>query len=167
MGNESKHRYGTVIFERRKHPRFSIDFPVEYWHIDNPGNHQGRAANVSEGGLLLYIAEEIEIGQILKVKLFFDSGPELKRVEAKVQAVWKEFRMEKERDYRLGVKFVDISPEALQELRNLIISLMHLEVSSIYNLPLSLQSARGILIITDATNPKRESLDEIEPVLPE
>jgi hypothetical protein len=33
-------RFGTANFERRRHPRFSVDLPVEYWQINrNPKNH--------------------------------------------------------------------------------------------------------------------------------
>ena len=105
-------RFGTVNFERRKHPRFSVDLPVEYWQV-NPKSHSGRAFDVSEGGLLLYISDEIAIGQNLRIRLFFDSGQGLKSIEANVQVLWKDFRLEKDGFYRIGLKFVDILLEDL------------------------------------------------------
>jgi c-di-GMP-binding flagellar brake protein YcgR len=69
-GKEAKPRFGIVNFERRKYPRFSIDLPIEYYKIDTPTSHSGRAANISEGGLLIYLPEVAEVGQRLKVRLF-------------------------------------------------------------------------------------------------
>ena len=68
--DETKLRYGTVNFEKRKHPRFSIDLPVEYSRTDLFVKH-GRAVNASEGGLLLYLPEQMEIGQHLEIESFF------------------------------------------------------------------------------------------------
>ncbi len=43
--------------------------------------------DLSEGGLLLYIYESMEIGQELRITIFIDSGAELKPVEAMGRAV--------------------------------------------------------------------------------
>ena len=156
MNQESKPPFGAVNFERRKHPRLSINLPVEYWQINNPKSHPGHTADISEGGLLLHLSEEIEIGQNLRVKLFFDSGHNLKTIEATVQAVWKDFRLEKESYYRLGVKFVDISAEALEELRNFLIILNNSKIPLDFNVPPKLPSTLGISIFADCEylNPK-------------
>ena len=57
---ETKAHYGTVNFEKRKHPRFSVDLPVEYGRADVSGKQGGHATNASEGGLLLSLPEQIE-----------------------------------------------------------------------------------------------------------
>ena len=67
---ETKLRYGTVNFEKRKHPRFSIDLPVEYSRTDLFVKH-GRAINASEGGLLLYLPEQVEIWSTFEIETFF------------------------------------------------------------------------------------------------
>jgi PilZ domain len=72
-GNEITPRFGTVNFERRRQPRISTDLPAEYWHIETSENHPGRLLNVSEGGVLLYLPEKIEVGKNLKVRLFIGS----------------------------------------------------------------------------------------------
>jgi len=81
----TKPNFGTVNFERRKHPRFSINLPVEYWKIDRSISALSRTGDISEGGLLLYISEPIEVGQELNLKLFFNSDPGFKSIEARVQ----------------------------------------------------------------------------------
>jgi len=125
MGEPIKHRYGTFNFERRKHPRFNIDLPVEYYQIDSTSHHNGRAMNASEGGLLLYLPEQMETGQYLRLKLFFSSGSELNAAEMLVKVAWVEFHLEKDLgDYRTGVRFIDISPEDMSRLKNFLRSLL-------------------------------------------
>jgi hypothetical protein len=116
-GNGTKLRYGTVNFEKRKHPRFNLDLPIDYSRTDLFVKH-GRAVNASEGGLLLYFPEQMEIGQHLEIKLFFTSGSKMNTIEALVQVVWIDIHLgEGWEDYRTGVKFVDITPEGLNELK--------------------------------------------------
>jgi len=96
----TKPRYAIVNFERRRHPRFSVDLPMEYSKSDLIVK-QGRAVNASEGGLLLYLPERMEIGQHLNLKLFFSSGSELKTIETLVQVVWMDIHLGEDwGDYR-------------------------------------------------------------------
>jgi c-di-GMP-binding flagellar brake protein YcgR len=99
---------GVANLERRRHPRFSIDLPIEYHLIPPSLSHTGRALNASEGGLSVYLSQQIEIGQHLKIKLFFASGSHLNSIEVLTEVVW---------DYRCGVKFMEISPEDLDRLK--------------------------------------------------
>jgi c-di-GMP-binding flagellar brake protein YcgR len=120
----TKPRTGIVNFERRKYPRFSVDLPVEYYQINSSISHTGRALNASEGGVLIYFPEEMEIGQHLKMKLFFASGSELNTIETLVEVVWVDIHLGKGwGDYRCGVKFIDISPEDRTMLKSFLISL--------------------------------------------
>jgi c-di-GMP-binding flagellar brake protein YcgR len=120
---EVKSRYGTVNFEKRKHPRFDVNLPIEYVRSDLPAN-RGEALNASEGGLLLYLPERMEIGQHLSLKLFFSSGSELRTIETLVKVVWMDIHLGENRgDYRAGVKFVDISKGDLEKLRSFLRSL--------------------------------------------
>ena len=123
MEKEAKPRYGTVNLEKRKHPRFSIDLPAEYSRTDLSVK-QGRAINASEGGLLLYLPERVEIGQCLRLKLFFSVGSELKAIEAIVEVVWVDIHIGEDwGDCRTGVMFVEISTEDVGKLMNFLKSL--------------------------------------------
>jgi len=116
---EAKPRYGIVNFERRKYPRFSIDLPIEYYRENVETRLSGRALNASEGGLLIYLPERAEIGENLKIKLFFPSGQDLKLVEMLVQVMWIDIHLGEEgEDYRSGVRFMDISARDLVQLKN-------------------------------------------------
>ena len=106
--------------ERRKHPRFSVALPVEYWQIDKSRSRPGQTIDVSEGGLLLHVSEPMEIGQVLGLTLFITSSRDLDVIEALVQVevVWKDTLEGKDGGYQVGVKFVYISPEDMEKLKN-------------------------------------------------
>jgi len=121
---DTKPRTGIVNFERRKYPRFSVDLPVEYYQINSSISHTGRALNASEGGLLIYFPELMEIGQHLKLTLFFTSGSKMNTIETLVQVLWIDIHLGGGwGDYRTAVRFVDISQEDLDRLKNFLRSL--------------------------------------------
>ncbi len=119
-----KPRIGIVNLERRKHPRFEVDLPIEYCETDSPTDHTGRMMNTSEGGLLIYLPEQIKIGQHLKIKLFFSSDSDLNVIEILTEVVWEDIQLEKGwGDYRFGVRFINISPDDLGKLKHFLRSL--------------------------------------------
>jgi len=121
---QTESHIGIVNLERRKYPRFTVDLPIEYHRLDSSTRYTGRVLNASEGGLLLYLPEQMEMGQDLKIKLFFTSGGELNTVELLAQVVWTDIHLGKGwGDYRTGVKFIDISSENLNQLKNFLRSL--------------------------------------------
>jgi len=118
---EKKPHFGVANIERRRHPRFSIDLPIEYHHIHSPLGATGQTINASEGGLLVYLPERLELGQQLKMKLYISSGPDLHAIEMLAQVVWIDLHLGQEQgDYRTGVEFVDISPEHMQRLKSVL-----------------------------------------------
>ena len=129
----TKPHFGTVNFERRKNPRFSIDLPVEYWKIDRSISGLSRTGDISEGGLLFYISEQIEVGQELNLKLFFNSDLGFKSIEAGVQVAWRDSCFEKESGCRVGLKFVEISAGDMKKLKIFLSNLMHLKTHSPLN----------------------------------
>ena len=136
-------RFGTVNFERRKYPRFSLDLPVEYWESDS-GSYPSRTGNVSEGGILLYLPEELEIGKNLRLRLFIDTCLDFISIEALVEVFWKGFPIGDKGEHRVGVKFIDISEKGMANLRNFLNSLVDLEVKPKLDIPPRLLSALGI-----------------------
>jgi hypothetical protein len=66
----------------------------------------------------------MEIGQALRLKLFFPSGSELNMMEIVNQVVWMDVHKGKDwGDYRSGVKSVDISPVDVDKLKSFLVSL--------------------------------------------
>lgn len=131
MKEEAKRRYGMVNFERREHPRFSVDLPAEYCQINSLISGNGRTINASESGLMLYLPEQPEIDQYLRIKLFFTSEGNVDNIEGLAQVVWLDIHFGETGDYRCGVRFVDLSSENVNKLRNFLESLSGLEVPSL------------------------------------
>lgn len=118
-----KPRYRIVNFEKRKHPRFNVFLPIEYVRSDLGINH-GEALNASQGGLLIYLPERIEVGRPLSLKLFFASGFEINTIETLAEVIWVDAHLSDDwGDYRAGAKFVEISPGDMEKLRILLRSL--------------------------------------------
>ena len=121
---ENKPRYGITNIERRKYRRFPIRMPVEYYRTDLPVSQTGQTLDASEGGLQILFPEQMEVGQNLRMKLFFSSGTELNAIEMLVEVVWVNPQLgEGEKYYRSGVKFINISPEDMTKLKNFVVSL--------------------------------------------
>lgn len=109
--------------EKRKYPRFNVDLPIKYGR-NNLFTKHGRAVNASEGGLLVNLPEQMEIGQNLALQLFFPSRSEFNTIETSIKVVWMRIHLRKDWawDYRTGVRFVDISPENITKLKSFLIS---------------------------------------------
>jgi len=123
-GQKNQPRHGIVNFEKRKHPRFSVDLPVEYYKLGSPLVHNGRAMNASQGGLLLYFSEPLQIGQYLKLKLFLSSGSTLSAIETIAEVAWTDIHLDEGwGDYRIGVRFFDTSPEDMSKLKKFLLGL--------------------------------------------
>jgi hypothetical protein len=68
--------------------------------------------------LQILFPEQVEIGQNLKVKLFFSSESGLNTIEMVVEVVWISTQLpEGEKHYRSGVRFTNISPENMTKLK--------------------------------------------------
>ena len=118
----------SVNSESRSYPRFSVTLPINYWPVDSFENHAGRTANVSENGLLINVPELIEIGKNVRLKIFFSLHPGLNFIEALVEVVWKGSDLGKEGGYRIGTKYVGISPEDMNKLKSFLNNLKETHV---------------------------------------
>ncbi len=111
----------TIPPEKRRYPRSNVDLPVKYSRTNLFFKH-GRVANASEGGLLMCLPEKMDIGQHLALKLFFPIRSGLNIIEMIVQVVWMDIHLRKDWawDYRVGVRFEDISQADMDILKNFI-----------------------------------------------
>jgi hypothetical protein len=62
--------------------------------------------------------------------MFVDPGFGFLSIEAPAQVIWKGSDNKNERDYRIGVKFVEISRKEMRNLRSFLASLVHLRIPS-------------------------------------
>jgi hypothetical protein len=110
--------------EKRKFRRSDVDLPVKYSSTNQFFKH-GRAANASEGGLLICLPEKMDIGRHLVLKLLFPLRSGLNIIEAVVRVVWMDIHLRKDWtwDYRIGVRFEDISQTSMTILKNFLTGL--------------------------------------------
>jgi hypothetical protein len=120
---EPKASHGTGDLEKRRYPRFGIDLPIEYTRRDLVVR-QDRAINASEGGLLAHFSEPMEVGQYLRINLFFPSCSAFHVIGMVTQVVWMDVDPRKDRgECRTGIRYVDISIDDLRNLKNFLGSL--------------------------------------------
>ena len=103
--------------ERRKHPRFLVELPVEYRRANDSRVRPGHTVNFSEDGLMVLVSEQMEIGEQLEMKIYFSSGSSLITIAAIVKIAWVDMEPKEDGYYRFGVSFVNISPVDRERLK--------------------------------------------------
>jgi hypothetical protein len=102
--------------ERRTHPRFIIDLPLEYRDGDGSCLRGGIVVNASEGGFLIETTRDIPVGTELNVSVLFPKGFELANFKVVAMIVWKKpYRREDwkgvpcREGYQYGLEYTQIS----------------------------------------------------------
>jgi c-di-GMP-binding flagellar brake protein YcgR len=97
---------GIFLVERRKHPRISVELPFDYSFVEREGSFRGIVEDASEGGLLVYLLERIEIGALLKIEILFSKGAELTTIQAIARVVWSDLATRDSwAEYQYGIQF--------------------------------------------------------------
>jgi len=104
--------------DRRSHPRFIIDLPLEYRDRDGSCLRGGIVVNVSEGGFLIETVRDISVHTELSITVLFPKGFRLDdlKVVAKIvrkEPYWKEDWRGNQywEGYRYGLEFIQILEE--------------------------------------------------------
>jgi hypothetical protein len=104
--------------ERRSHPRFIIDLPLEYRDMDGSCLRGGIVVNVSEGGLLIETVRDIPVGTELNITVLFPKGFELANLKVVAKIVRKEPYWKEDlkgdsywKGYQYGSEFIQILEE--------------------------------------------------------
>jgi c-di-GMP-binding flagellar brake protein YcgR len=117
----SQTKLGVLAVDRRKHPRFSVELPLDYCRVEGRETYGGIVANASEGGVLVYLPERMEMGAVLKIEIFFVSGLELDTVKATAKIVWSDLAAKTSwGEYRYGLQFQSIDENDFTRLMNLL-----------------------------------------------
>ncbi len=108
------------IPERRRHPRFPVDLPVDYTLVVNGKADVGSVANASEGGLMVLLNERMELGTSMIVFVPFILDSESTGIKAMCRVVWKHLEAASGVSrYQYGLQFTDISQDDVLKLRKL------------------------------------------------
>lgn len=117
----SQTKMGVLAIEKRKHPRFSVELPLDYSRVNGKETYGGMVANASEGGLLVYLPERIEMGSLLKIEIFYVGGLELNTIKAVVKVVWADLAArESWGEHRYGLQFESIDEKDFNRLTTLL-----------------------------------------------
>ncbi|NIS61056.1 MAG: hypothetical protein GTO13_10240 [Proteobacteria bacterium] len=108
------------LYERRRHPRFPVDFPVDYRLADGGRTFVGKAVNASEGGLMVCLEESMNTGTKLVLSMLFNLGFQLTEIKARCQIMWKDVGLLSDLPgYQYGLKFLEIDEYDISKLKRL------------------------------------------------
>jgi len=117
----SQTKMGVLSIEKRKYPRFSVELPLNYFRAEGKETLGGMVANASEGGLLVYLPERMEIGALLKIEIFYVRGLELDTIKAVAKVVWCDLAArESWGEHRYGLQFQYIDQRDFSRLTTLL-----------------------------------------------
>ena len=117
----SRTKMGVLAIEKRKYPRFSVELPLNYSRADAKETFGGMVANASEGGLLVYLPERIEIEALLKIEILYVKGLELDTIRAVAKVVWCDLAArESWGEHRYGLQFKYIDQKDFDQLTSLL-----------------------------------------------
>jgi hypothetical protein len=121
MDREDSMEAAKDLREKRKHPRVNMELPLEYRVSEAPNLYGAMVVNVSESGLLIHSVKDLPIGTKLNIAVLFPKGLEFSNFEVLAEIVWKDTYLEENREkYQFGLKFVLISEEDQQKLKQLL-----------------------------------------------
>ncbi len=107
--------------EKRKHTRVSVELPVDYSRPNGKEVYGGIVANASEGGVLVYLPERLEIGAVLKMEILYVKGLELNTIKAIAKVVWGDLATrESWGEHQYGLQFQYIDEEDFNRLVTLL-----------------------------------------------
>ena len=119
---------------RRRHPRFFIDLPLEYRDVDGSCLRGAMVVNAGEGGFLIESPRDIAVGTELSMTVLYPKGFALANFKVKAKIVWKEpswkenlKREQYWKGYQYGLEFIKILEEDRWKLDLLLSGRYYLE----------------------------------------
>ena len=107
--------------EKRKSPRFYMDFPLEYRVLNAPDAYGGVVVDGSEIGLRIQSIKNMPVGTRLNIAVIFPKEFQMSNFEVVAEIIWKDLYLTEDwNGYQYGLKFILIREEDLQKLRQLL-----------------------------------------------
>jgi c-di-GMP-binding flagellar brake protein YcgR len=114
-------KMGILAVERRRHPRFVVELPLDYHQTEESDLYGGIVTNASEGGLLVYLPERMNLGTVLKIQIFYVRELEFNMIKAVAKIVWSDMAArESWGEHRYGLQFISIDKDNLSKLMTLL-----------------------------------------------
>jgi hypothetical protein len=107
--------------EKRKSPRFYMDYPLEYRVLDAPQARGGIVVDGSKRGLRIHSVENIPVGTKLKIAVIFPKEFQMTNFEVTAEIIWKDLYLTEDwNGFQYGLKFILISKNELRKLKELL-----------------------------------------------
>jgi len=106
---------------KREYPRFSFDAPLEYSTTDGFPTRGALAGNISEGGLLIYSIDQLQVGTQLRLMVFYPNGYQLDNFQAVAKVIWREPHYENEwKGFKYGLQFLHTAETDRRKLKEIL-----------------------------------------------
>ena len=107
--------------EKRKSPRFWMDFPLEYRVLNAPDAYGGMVVDGSEIGLRIHSIKNMPIGTRLNIAVMFPEEFQMTNFEVVAEIIWKDICLrENWSGFQYGLKFVLMKKADLRKLKELL-----------------------------------------------
>jgi hypothetical protein len=107
--------------EKRKVPRISMDFPLEYRVLDGPDARGGIVVDGSKRGLRIHSIENIPVGTKLNIAVIFPKEFQMTNFEVTAEIIWKDLCLREDwSGFQYGLKFILIKKGDLRKLKQLL-----------------------------------------------
>ncbi|MGZ3514469.1 MAG: PilZ domain-containing protein [Thermodesulfobacteriota bacterium] len=128
--------------ERRSHPRFFIDLPLEYRDMDGSCLRGAIVVNASERGFLIESPRNIPVGTELSITVLYPKGFELANFKVTAKIVRKKPHWEEDwKGYQYGLELIQILDEDRWKLNGLLGGRFNLEQMFMNN---EIPAGRGV-----------------------
>ncbi len=118
---ESESGKGIVILESRKFPREHLEVPLLYSVRDDDKDYIGHMEEAIEGGILIYVKDNLAVGTNLDIEIFPPEYCGLQSIKATTQIVWTQLQGANDGDgYEYGLKFIDMDSNNFLKLKKLL-----------------------------------------------
>ncbi len=117
-----KSQIGPFAVERRRCPRYKIEFPLTYGSLEGKNPYRwGLATDGGEGGVLVYLNERIRVGAILRIEIFYAGKLLVNKIDATAKVVWSDLGPKLGLGgHRHGLEFQRVEESDLSRLRTLL-----------------------------------------------
>jgi c-di-GMP-binding flagellar brake protein YcgR len=89
--------------------------------VDSEETHGGLIADISEGGLLVYLPEALKLETLLRIQILFVKGMELNSIKAIAKIVWSDLATKTiSEENRYGLEFQSFIEGDLQKLKTIL-----------------------------------------------
>jgi len=107
--------------EKRKAPRFYMDFPLEYRILNAPDAYGGVVVDGSEIGLRIHSIKNLPVGTRLNIAVIFPEEFQITNFEVVAEIIWKDIYLTEDwNGYQYGLKFILIREDDLRKLKQLL-----------------------------------------------